>query len=152
MKKKTSKAYITEDETTRDSPIVIESALAYEPFSVMANAKRGVTKSRLVKLADYMGVTLADLCSLLNISIRTVQRYSDSEKLDTHLSEHILLLERLYKKGQQGMFTSPAGFNEWMKKPNIAFANMRPIDMADTYTGIETIYNKLHQMEHGIYM
>jgi len=110
-----------------------------------------VTKKRLVALAEKTEIPLAELANILHISLRTIQRYDDIDKLDPHISEHIMLIDRLYRKGQV-IFDTPHTFNEWMKKDLFPFNYQKPISFIDTYSGIETVYHKLGQFEHGIFV
>ena len=91
------------------------------------------------------------MANILHISLRTIQRYSNDDVMDPHTSEHIMLIDRLYRKGY-GYFATPNGFQEWMQKPKTFFGGLTPISMIDTYSGIEVITKKLTQMEHGVFV
>ncbi|MFN0050053.1 MAG: antitoxin Xre-like helix-turn-helix domain-containing protein [Cytophagales bacterium] len=121
-----------------------------DPFTMMEVVRAGVTKKRLLALADKTEIAVAELADILHISLRTIQRYSDTDTLDSHISEHIMLIDRLYRKGQV-LFNAPHYFNEWMKRDLFDFNYQKPIAFIDTYSGIETVYNKLGQFEHGIF-
>lgn len=123
-----------------------------DSFAMMEEVRRGVTKSKLLQLAEKMDISVAELADILHISLRTIQRYDENDRLDPHISEHIMLLDRLYRKGQtDSIFRTPQGFNNWMKREQFGFNFNIPIKLIDTYSGIEAVSDLLTQFEHGIF-
>jgi len=149
------KQKIPESEPRMASEPVVAYLPKYElamndPFTMMEVVRLGVSKIKLLSLADKMEISVAELAEILHISLRTIQRYDDSDTLDTHISEHIMLIDRLYRKGH-AFFKTPHDFNQWMKSELFAFNYQKPISFIDTYSGIETVYDKLGQFEYGIF-
>lgn len=122
----------------------------YNPYKLIDVARKGVSKKKLLELSASSEIDISEMAKLLHISVRTIQRYSDEDKLDSHISEHILLIERLYIKGNT-MFRTSTDFNNWMKRELFAFNFQKPISFLDTLSGVELVYNKIGQFEHGIF-
>lgn len=122
-----------------------------DPFTMMEVVRNGVSKNKLIALASKMDVSVSELADILHISLRTIQRYDDFDKLDSHTSEHVMLIDRLYRKGHSNIFSSPQAFNDWMKRDLFDFNYQKPISLIDTYSGIEAVFDKLGQFEHGVF-
>lgn len=120
------------------------------PYKIIDEVRKGVPKNKLIELSTSTGIDISEMAKLLHVSVRTIQRYADNDKLDSHISEHIMLIDRLYQKGYS-MFRSPKDFNDWMKREQFGFQYQVPLSLLDTYSGIEAVYNKLGQFEHGIF-
>lgn len=118
----------------------------------MELARKGINKSKLISLSEKMGISVAELADILHISPRTIQRYDDKDLLDTHTSEHIMLIDKLYTYSSLKVFNNTQQFSEWMKKELFDFNFKKPISMLDTYTGIEMVSDKLGQFQHGIFV
>lgn len=157
MKKKKESSYEMTENATQ---IVREPAIAYGSYyEAPANntffrielARKGITKKMLLDLAQKMEISISEMANILQISLRTIQRYEDSDRFDTRTSEHILLIERLYKFGYNSIFDSPHSFNEWMKREQFGLQYLVPVSLLDTFSGIELVYSKLVQFEHGVF-
>jgi uncharacterized protein (DUF2384 family) len=63
-------------------------------------------------------------------------------------NEQILKLEELYKKGIE-LFEDSEGFNKWLKSESYGLGNVKPIDLINSITGIDLIYEELVRIEFG---
>ncbi|TAG57136.1 MAG: DUF2384 domain-containing protein [Cytophagales bacterium] len=122
----------------------------YNPYKMIDTARSGVSKKKLLELSYSTNIDIVEMAKMLHVSVRTIQRYSDNDKLDTHISEHILMIEKLYQKGNS-TFDSPNGFHNWMNTELFALNFQKPISFLDTLSGVELVYNKIGQFEHGIF-
>lgn len=115
----------------------------------MKKSRDGISKKKLAELSEKTDISVPDFSGLLHISLRTIQRYNDEDLFDTHVSEHALMINKLYEKGQS-LFGAPQRFNDWMKRPKKFFGDAKPVDMLDTFTGIDWVMEELTRIEHGV--
>lgn len=121
------------------------------PIERIEMARKGIKKSKLIALAQKMDISVAELADILHISLRTIQRYDDNDLLDTHTSEHIMLIDNLYQTTSLKVFNNTNQFCDWMKLELFDFNFKKPISLLDTYSGVEIISDKLGQFQHGVF-
>jgi putative toxin-antitoxin system antitoxin component (TIGR02293 family) len=113
-------------------------------------ARKGITKAAYEKIADYTGLTDKEFSSLIHITTRTLQRKEANELLPIEASERVVLIGKIYYKGEQ-TFGSSDKFKQWMQKKSAALNNKTPLSYLDTLTGITIIQDELVRIEHGIF-
>ena len=59
-------------------------------FDLIEMSNRGIARSELVKLAEYLAISPGQLIYLLPISERTVQRHGDAKPFGRAVSEQII--------------------------------------------------------------
>ncbi len=153
---KKNKTYQTrEDDETLN--VVSEPAVAYlvnpntyTPQQSISKSRDGVSKFRALKLAEMLNLTITELCSVLHISERTLQRYHEDDKLSVESSEKIIMLANLAKHGEE-VFESLRNFNKWLKSKPEILNGETPLSYLDTAFGFQHIDNILGRIEHGVY-
>ena len=90
------------------------------------------------------------LSQLLNISIRTLQRKSPTDKLSVHVSEHMLSIAEVVMRGTE-VLGSERSFETWLHSTLTSLDDRKPIDIMDTSIGTQLILNILGRIEHGVY-
>ncbi|MFP4092588.1 MAG: antitoxin Xre/MbcA/ParS toxin-binding domain-containing protein [Cyclobacteriaceae bacterium] len=128
-----------------DSSTSLES-----PFDLVKLARRGVSRKTLRLVSEGLGIPVKDLVPKLPIAERTIQRYGLEDYLPAHVSEQIIQWAQLLAFGRS-VFTSEAVFQDWMRQPNRALGENRPLDLLDTRQGVELLLQLLGQIEHGVY-
>jgi len=113
-------------------------------------ARKGITVGDYIKLAMTMGFTQTEMSSILNISLRTLQRYNDSYILNADTSSKVLQLRALNLKGIE-VFNSQKSFNTWLKSPIRSLDGQTPISLLDTGLGFQILHQVLGRIEHGIF-
>ena len=111
---------------------------------------RGIRKESLSDLERYLYFTKAQIAHLLDISQRTLQRYSDNDYLSSSISEKVLNVAEVIARGVE-VFGDKKNFLAWMSQPNTAFANLSPFDLLTSRFGAEMILDALGRIEHGVY-
>lgn len=102
---------------------------------------------RFIKISSLPNKLLAE--KIFEISTKTLYSYRQSgKKLPVRLNEQILKLEELYKKGIE-LFESANEFNKWLKSESFGLGNTRPINLLNSVTGIDLIYEELVRIEFG---
>jgi putative toxin-antitoxin system antitoxin component (TIGR02293 family) len=149
-------------------PVVEEAALQYDTlrvilggnksvkkgitgdFDLIALTREGVKKSTLKSLAEYLGISLEKMSSLLHSSHRNIQRKDEEELLDTLKTEKVLELASFAQRGIQVIGNKQA-FKEWLHSPIIALGNLTPLDYLDTSFGIQMVLKILGRLEQGVF-
>lgn len=112
-----------------------------------------IKKGHVISFGNTEGLSREEIAGFLNISKRTISGLNEVEgntSLDTNAAEKFLLLARLFDKGKD-IFGSPDEFKEWLNKTSFAYQlyGKTPIDLLDTVTGINKIYDTLLSIEFG---
>lgn len=156
--------------TDQDEPptVVEEAAVQYETLRVILGGHRnvnkslagtfdlidlsraGIKKSTLKSLAEYLGITMETMSSLLHSSYRNIQRKDEDGLLDTLKTEKVLELGSFAQRGIE-VIGSKESFAEWIHSPLISLGNKTPLDFLDTSFGIQMVIKLLGRLEQGVY-
>lgn len=119
-------------------------------FDLTNMVREGVPFPYFTKLSNQIHFGFEDWSSYLHLSERTIQRYKKENKsFDPLYSERILQIELLYKKGI-AVFGLADNFYTWMDAISIPLGNVKPKELLDTLFGINSIYDELGRIEHGV--
>ena len=146
---------------SNDSYLVNEPAAAYlssTPSSeyqgadlrVIRHAREGIKIGYLLQLSDLMGLTQLEICKILHISLRTLQRYDAEYLLDSDDSSKVIQLGMLHRRGLD-VFGDTKDFNYWLKTPMSSLEGKAPLDYLDTPFGFQLINQILGRIEHGVF-
>lgn len=113
-------------------------------------ARQGVTIKEFTTLASKMGLTQTEMSMILNISLRTLQRYSDHFVLDADSSSKVLQLKAMNERGIE-IFNNQLSFNKWLKSPVRELEGETPLSYLDTALGFYILDQILGRIEHGIF-
>ena len=100
-------------------------------------------------MARNLSITQAELLTILHISARTWQRYTDEKLLPQDVTEKALQLANLYKQGND-VFGESWRFSGWMNHPSLIFGGKKPIDVLDTTFGFQLVSDEIIRIEHGV--
>jgi putative toxin-antitoxin system antitoxin component (TIGR02293 family) len=148
--KKSQKNY-----TVSEKKLMVVSEMAANYYSnnslaLIEMSRLGILKQVLIDFINKFSFSLQDISKIFHVSERTLQRYSNNEKLNPELSERMLMLSDLYKKGSF-VFGSDENFNDWMRTTSPVFNNNTPLSYLDTSFGFQLIHDELGKIEHGIF-
>lgn len=112
--------------------------------------KKGITYALFEEIQKLSSLTNKDWADILNISLRSLQRYKDQQQLFKPIqSEKILELGEIFILGNE-VFGDPDKFKMWLETPNFAIGSLKPTSLlADSY-GQELIINELTRIHYGI--
>ena len=113
-------------------------------------SRHGVKKSSLKSLANYLGIAMEKMSSLLHTSHRNIQRKDEEELLDTLKTEKVLELAAFVKRGID-VTGSEEAFKEWLHSPILALGNRKAVDFLDTTFGIQMALKVLGRLEQGVF-
>jgi putative toxin-antitoxin system antitoxin component (TIGR02293 family) len=152
---KTPKLYTINDNESINQKTVSDFQVSYS--SMQRNdeqlhqlSKRGVTKEYLENVANKLGLTIYEIAPLLHLSSRTLLRYQPAELMDTPVSEHLILLDKLITEGCE-VLGNDANFKEWLHSKIRAFEFEKPIQLLDTIFGIQMVNQILGRIKYGVY-
>ncbi len=112
-------------------------------------SRKGITKKAVDTLAQRLSIPLPTLFTILHVSPRTWQRYTNDKLLPQDITENALLLARLYDRGER-VFGELDRFKGYMTHPIIALNGKRPIELLDTTFGFQLINDEITRIEHGV--
>jgi putative toxin-antitoxin system antitoxin component (TIGR02293 family) len=93
---------------------------------------------------------LAEMARYMNVSERTLQRYSNDRILSRDMTERLVPIARLFARGFE-VFGDMEDLKEWMLTPNQAVGGKAPTSLLDTTMGIGVLTNILGRIEYGVY-
>jgi putative toxin-antitoxin system antitoxin component (TIGR02293 family) len=113
-------------------------------------SRKGVRKSSLKSLSNYLGITMDHMSDLLHTSHRTIQRKDDNELLDVYKSEQTIEVAEVVSRGLD-IFRSKEKLQQWLHTSILALGNRKPIEFLDTSFGVKLVYRALSRLEYGVY-
>lgn len=134
---------ISEDEILT----VNESAFAY---NYIEKARMGVPFRFLTDIAEKLSLSMLEISNLLHVSLRTLQRYAPTKKLDTDASAKALQLASLLAKGTE-VLGSENTFNDWLNSSIPALNGKKPKEFLDTPFGFQLLDEELDRIKFGIF-
>lgn len=139
------------EQTTRQTSLKIRELADFpaQTMDLIEMSRQGLTKNFLLELADFSGISVKLLIELLPVSYRTIQRYGQDERLKSNVSEHLLLIGKVFSKAEKVLGQKKVG--DWLTTPVTALGNRKPISLLDTSFGAEWVMDELGRLEQGVY-
>ncbi|MCZ6635997.1 MAG: DUF2384 domain-containing protein [bacterium] len=119
-------------------------------FDYIELVAQGVPKSALIRLAEYLDLSIGQISQLLPVSERTIQRYPSDQRCSGVVSEHILHLATVAARGSE-VFGDRENFLSWLNQPSVALGNRVPLDLLNSRFGADMVLEELGRMEHGVF-
>ena len=119
-------------------------------FDLIEMSNRGIARSELIKLAEYLAISPGRLVRLLPISERTVQRQGDAKPFSRAVSEQVLQIASVAARGV-AVFEDRDHFLYWLKQPCVALGNKVPLELLNLRFGADIVLDELGRMEHGVF-
>jgi putative toxin-antitoxin system antitoxin component (TIGR02293 family) len=120
-----------------------------ERMDLMKLSQKGVNKDALIRLAEYLDLSLSQMAELLPVTQRTIQRYDRKHRFNQAVSEHILQMTEVALRGSN-VFGSRDKFVTWMKAESPALGNRTPASLLGSRFGAELVLDELGRIEHGV--
>ena len=113
--------------------------------------RRGFPADSVRRVAEYYGITDAQVATLLGASERTLSRRKKEDKpLDATESDRLYRLARIGARALE-VFENDASARKWLKRPNRALGGAVPFEMLDTDAGTEQVDEVLTRIDYGVY-
>lgn len=133
-----------------EAGVAFKADSASSEMMLVNQARAGISKKSLMNIAETGGLSLKEISALLPVSLRTIQRYSDSDLLDPAVSEHALQIAEVISKGSR-VFSSIKDLQRWLHSPSMALGNETPVSFLDTSFGARIVIDELGRLEYGVY-
>lgn len=145
--------YRIEDSESLHGNTVAEPLVAYgvKPTSLESDlellryARLGIETALLWDFLKVIGTSKQDFEEFLPSSLKT---FSRKDRLDEAMSERILNIIRVFKKGEE-VFQNVAAFKEWLALYNPMLGS-KPSEYLKTSTGCHLLLDELGRAQHGI--
>ena len=113
-------------------------------------SNEGITKDALIRLVNYLNLSMSQMAKLIAITERSIQRYALQDHFNRIVSEQILQIAEVAARGTN-VFEEKDKFLSWMQQPNKALANKTPLSLLHSRFGTEMVLDELGRIEHGIF-
>lgn len=123
--------------------------LTRTPLELVNVVRKGIPRKAIDTLAKNLNISVANLTKYLHVSERTLHRYAPEKILSSDLSDHVLQIAKIYTRCVE-VFEDNDNAANWLKQSNIVFGNIPPIELMDTSTGIEIVFDELTRIEYGV--
>ncbi|MBK8503580.1 MAG: DUF2384 domain-containing protein [Saprospiraceae bacterium] len=120
------------------------------PYEMIEIIRKGLDKRTIYHLAQLLGITIDQICDLVHISARTLQRKGESESLGPLVSERALDLANVLVQGVNALGSIQA-MQAWLIAMRPALGGSTPLSLLDTSLGCEMVSDVLGRIEHGVY-
>jgi putative toxin-antitoxin system antitoxin component (TIGR02293 family) len=111
----------------------------------------GITKASVNILADYIGISRKYISeNIFDVSVKTMERKEDKEKLNRKISSHALEIAKLVQHAYT-VFRNEEKVKRWLNRENRALNNMKPVELLDTLSGLILVDDVLGRIEEGVY-
>lgn len=162
-------------DSTSSEPVIYEPAVAYgasknryvelmtilgggrplnskvkNELDLIGLSRIGLPKRTLDSIAYKLNITMERLSQLLHISHRTLQRKAPGDHLSVHISEQILAIAELIRRGTE-VLGGERELEVWLHSELPALNDRKPIDLMDTGFGVQMLLRILGRIEHGVY-
>jgi len=132
---------------------VFEETVPYtvdDDIALLQLARKGVSKKAVTNLSNVGELPLKTLASLLPVTERTLQRYSDEDRLSPDVSEHVILITKVLFRAEE-VLGSMSKARQWLKAPSVSLGNEPPLSFLDTIFGAQLVMDELGRVESGVY-
>jgi putative toxin-antitoxin system antitoxin component (TIGR02293 family) len=120
-------------------------------FEFIHLGAKGLQKEFIDVLANDLGITRKAMAEdILNVSVKTMERKTKTEKLDKRISSHALEVAKVLQHAFE-VFENEEKVKRWVNKENRALNDKKPVELFDTLTGINMVNDILVRIEEGVY-
>jgi putative toxin-antitoxin system antitoxin component (TIGR02293 family) len=111
----------------------------------------GISKASINTLADYIGTSRKFISeNIFDVSVKTMERKEDNEKLNRKISSHALEIAKLVQHAYT-VFRDEDKVKRWLNRENRALNNLKPVELLDTLSGLILVDDVLGRIEEGVY-
>ncbi|WP_169719481.1 type II RES/Xre toxin-antitoxin system antitoxin [Olivibacter sitiensis] len=120
-------------------------------FDLIKLSNQGITKASLDALVSFLGMPRkAFVEGILDMSVKTIERKKDTDRLDRHTSSHLIEIAKVVEHAME-VFEDEEKVRDWLATPNRALNGMCPIELFSMPTGLGLIDTILGRIEEGVY-
>jgi putative toxin-antitoxin system antitoxin component (TIGR02293 family) len=117
---------------------------------IVYTIRKGIPYSIFALIKDYTPFSFTDWAEYLNISGKSLTRFSQSDKFFKPIhTEKIIELAEVTNRGLE-VFGDDNKFKLWLETPNYALGNQKPFDLLKDSYGKEMVMGELTRIDQGI--
>jgi|SRR5215469_13371713 len=113
-----------------------------------AAIREGFHHAAVQGLLESSGLSLQEIATSLDLSIRSLQRRKSQGRLARYESDRLYRLARLVTLADHFLGDHQLAL-EWLKRPNHALGGVAPLAMVDTELGAREVENVLGRIGYG---
>lgn len=112
--------------------------------------RSGLHYDHISELSKKLDIPVKQILDILNIPQTTYnKKKKKKDLLDSKSTELVILLNELADFGYFVFNNENDKFYSWLKTTNHSLNDVRPIELFDSYTGIQEVYKTLERIEYG---
>ncbi|WP_069658655.1 type II RES/Xre toxin-antitoxin system antitoxin [Arcticibacter eurypsychrophilus] len=120
-------------------------------YDLILLSRAGISKASAESVISFTGMSKKNFVEdILNISIKTLERKQDDDKLDKRTSSLVIEVARVLEHTYR-VFNDKEKVQRWLSKPNNALHGDSPLSFFSTPTGIGMVEDVLTRIEEGVY-
>jgi len=135
---------------SKKADYTLYSDILDDKMAVIDTIHSGIKIEVVENYRAQVGLTKEQICTVLNISTKTMDRYkTDNKLLKKAQVEHFFGLTEVYKEGVE-IFGTLGKFNIWLTDSNFALGSNRPLDLLVDSYGKGLVLTELANIDDGI--
>ena len=111
--------------------------------------QRGLQRKALDHLARRSHLPLPVLAAAVDLSVRTLQRYTPAQRLKADATDRLVQLATLYAEGFD--LFGEEKFRHWMESSIPTLGSRKPVEFINSTVGIRMLRDILGRIEHGVF-
>lgn len=113
-----------------------------------AAIREGFPKAVVQALVEASGLTLEEVASSLDLSVRNLRRPKHEGRLAKYESDRLYRLARILALAEH-FIGSHKNAIDWLKRPNLVLGSIPPLRLLDTELGVLQVENVLGRIGYG---
>ena len=119
-------------------------------FDLVNLAREGLTRASIDSSIEALEISIDEMVDLLPISRRTLERFTENQKLSPELSDRLIQIARVYSRTLE-VFGERNLALRWLKSPCKAFGDNTPRSYLNLSSGFEIVIDELGRIDYGVY-
>lgn len=116
----------------------------------IAEVRAGLPLSEIDEVAETLGVDRAQLAALLDTSLRTLQRKTESDaRLGAAASDRLARIQRIHELATHVLGAGDKA-SRWLTSASRGLGGEVPLEMLDTDIGTQRVQQELREIEYGM--
>lgn len=129
---------------------VLGERKSIDGFELIHLSREGVAKASMNHLLQQIDISQKEMARLLHLSVRTIQRMKETDKLPAAASGQLIEIAKVFTKARE-VLGDEKKVQIWLKSSIQALDGESPINLLDTPTGIQWVLDILGRIEYGVY-
>lgn len=116
----------------------------------IAEVRKGLPLKELDRTAELLGIDRAQLASILDTSLRTLQRKAEADgRLGPAASDRLARIKRIHELATH-VLGEPDKASRWLTAASRGLGGEVPLQMLDTDIGTQRVQQELREIEYGM--